>query len=238
MSQIGYMIMAVSSAAYAAGMFHLMTHAFFKALLFMAAGSVISAMGGNQNLDQHGRLPQGDAVHVRLHDHRRPRAVGHPAVLRLLLQGRDPLAGVRARRLARGPRRARLPRRVPDRDLHVPDDLPRVPRRAVPGGARSSRTATSTTRPSRPTRRPARSRTPTSASPAPSTTSPSASAPMKIAMGGAGRCWRSSAASCRSRASPPSCTTSSSRRSRTPSSTRSSSRRRRSEWIGLVDRRR
>jgi len=52
MSQIGYMIMAVSSAAYAAGMFHLMTHAFFKALLFMAAGSVISAMGGNQNLDR------------------------------------------------------------------------------------------------------------------------------------------------------------------------------------------
>src|SRR3954451_24345237 len=52
MSQIGYMIMAVSSAAYAAGLFHLMTHAFFKALLFMSAGSVISAMGGNQNLDR------------------------------------------------------------------------------------------------------------------------------------------------------------------------------------------
>jgi NADH-quinone oxidoreductase subunit L len=51
MSQIGYMVMAVSSAAYAAGMFHLMTHAFFKALLFMAAGSVIAAMGGTQNLD-------------------------------------------------------------------------------------------------------------------------------------------------------------------------------------------
>jgi NADH-quinone oxidoreductase subunit L len=54
MSQIGYMIMAVSSAAYAAGMFHLMTHAFFKALLFMAAGSVISAMGGVQDLDRMG----------------------------------------------------------------------------------------------------------------------------------------------------------------------------------------
>src|SRR4051812_3625248 len=54
MSQIGYMIMAVSSGAYVAGMFHLMTHAFFKALLFMAAGSVISAMGGNQNLDNMG----------------------------------------------------------------------------------------------------------------------------------------------------------------------------------------
>jgi NADH-quinone oxidoreductase subunit L len=54
MSQIGYMIMAVSSAAYAAGMFHLMTHAFFKALLFMAAGSVIAAMGGVQDLDRMG----------------------------------------------------------------------------------------------------------------------------------------------------------------------------------------
>jgi NADH-quinone oxidoreductase subunit L len=51
MSQIGYMVMAVSAGAYAAGLFHLMTHAFFKALLFMAAGSLISAMGGNQNLD-------------------------------------------------------------------------------------------------------------------------------------------------------------------------------------------
>jgi NADH-quinone oxidoreductase subunit L len=52
MSQIGYMIMGVSAGAYVAGMFHLMTHAFFKALLFMAAGSVISAMGGEQSLDR------------------------------------------------------------------------------------------------------------------------------------------------------------------------------------------
>jgi NADH-quinone oxidoreductase subunit L len=54
MSQIGYMIMGVSAGAYAAGLFHLMTHAFFKALLFMAAGSVIAAMAGNQNLDEMG----------------------------------------------------------------------------------------------------------------------------------------------------------------------------------------
>ena len=54
MSQIGYMIMAVSSGAYVAGLFHLMTHAFFKALLFMAAGSVIAAMAGAQNLDRMG----------------------------------------------------------------------------------------------------------------------------------------------------------------------------------------
>jgi len=54
MSQIGYMVMAVSAGAYVAGLFHLMTHAFFKALLFMAAGSVISAMGGEQNLNKMG----------------------------------------------------------------------------------------------------------------------------------------------------------------------------------------
>jgi NADH-quinone oxidoreductase subunit L len=52
MSQIGYMIMAVSVGAYSAGLFHLMTHAFFKALLFMAAGSLIAAMAGVQSLDR------------------------------------------------------------------------------------------------------------------------------------------------------------------------------------------
>jgi NADH-quinone oxidoreductase subunit L len=52
MSQIGYMIVGVSIGAYSAGMFHLMTHAFFKALLFMAAGSIISAMANEQNIDK------------------------------------------------------------------------------------------------------------------------------------------------------------------------------------------
>jgi NADH-quinone oxidoreductase subunit L len=52
MSQIGYMIMGVSVGAYSAGLFHLMTHAFFKALLFMGAGSLIGAMAGNQSLDR------------------------------------------------------------------------------------------------------------------------------------------------------------------------------------------
>jgi NADH-quinone oxidoreductase subunit L len=54
MSQIGYMIMGVSVGAYAAGLFHLMTHAFFKALLFMAAGSIIGAMAGEQSLEKMG----------------------------------------------------------------------------------------------------------------------------------------------------------------------------------------
>jgi NADH-quinone oxidoreductase subunit L len=53
-SQIGYMVLGVSVAAYGAGLFHLMTHAFFKALLFMGAGSVIGAMAGIQNLDRMG----------------------------------------------------------------------------------------------------------------------------------------------------------------------------------------
>jgi NADH-quinone oxidoreductase subunit L len=51
-SQIGYMVVGVGIGAYAAGLFHLMTHAFFKALLFMAAGSVIAAMAGVQNIDR------------------------------------------------------------------------------------------------------------------------------------------------------------------------------------------
>jgi NADH-quinone oxidoreductase subunit L len=53
-SQIGYMVLGVSVAAYGAGLFHLMTHAFFKALLFMCAGSVIAAMAGTQDLDRMG----------------------------------------------------------------------------------------------------------------------------------------------------------------------------------------
>ncbi|MBM3666391.1 MAG: NADH-quinone oxidoreductase subunit L [Actinobacteria bacterium] len=54
MSQIGYMIMGVGIGAYSAAFFHLMTHAFFKALLFMTAGSVIGAMANRQNIDLMG----------------------------------------------------------------------------------------------------------------------------------------------------------------------------------------
>jgi NADH-quinone oxidoreductase subunit L len=56
MSQIGYMFVAVGVGAYASGMFHLMTHAFFKALLFMGAGIVIHALGGEQDIRQMGGL--------------------------------------------------------------------------------------------------------------------------------------------------------------------------------------
>jgi NADH-quinone oxidoreductase subunit L len=55
-SQLGYMFLGCGVAAYSAAIFHLMTHAFFKALLFLAAGSVIHGMGGEQDLRKMGGL--------------------------------------------------------------------------------------------------------------------------------------------------------------------------------------
>ena len=56
LSQLGYMITALGASAYAAGVFHLMTHAFFKALLFLAAGSVIIGMHHDQDIRNMGGL--------------------------------------------------------------------------------------------------------------------------------------------------------------------------------------
>jgi NADH-quinone oxidoreductase subunit L len=55
-SQIGYMFIGCGVGAYSAGMFHLVTHAFFKSLLFLAAGSVIHALSGEQDLRKMGGL--------------------------------------------------------------------------------------------------------------------------------------------------------------------------------------
>jgi len=56
MSQLGYMFFALGVSAYSAAIFHLMTHAFFKALLFLGAGSVIHAMSGEQDMRKMGGL--------------------------------------------------------------------------------------------------------------------------------------------------------------------------------------
>ncbi len=56
MSQIGYMFAAVGIGAYASGMFHLLTHAFFKALLFLAAGLIIHALADEQDIRKMGGL--------------------------------------------------------------------------------------------------------------------------------------------------------------------------------------
>ena len=107
-SQLGYMFVGVGLGAYVAGVFHLVTHAFFKALLFLGSGSVIYAM---HRAYHHTRQPRRRAGHAQ---HGRPQAVHarhvradvdrdagdrrHSAVRRLLLEGRDPrLACSRAR---------------------------------------------------------------------------------------------------------------------------------------------
>ena len=223
MSQIGYMVMAVCSAAYAAGMFHLMTHAFFKALLFMAAGSVIAAMAGNQDLD-------------RMSGFRRamPFTYGCMIVGGLALSGIPPFSGffskdeilallLDQRRLARRARRARLRRRAADRDLHVPDDLPRLPRRAVRGGPRAGeRPPLPRARAHQPGHRRGRGHR---------RRLPRRRPPHRRARGvdedrhgRARRAGHDRRASSRSRTSTRRCTTSSSRRSPTRSSTRRSSR--------------
>jgi NADH-quinone oxidoreductase subunit L len=55
-SQLGYMFLAIGSSAYAAGLFHMVTHAFFKALLFLGAGSVIHGLHDQQNMKEMGGL--------------------------------------------------------------------------------------------------------------------------------------------------------------------------------------
>jgi NADH-quinone oxidoreductase subunit L len=55
-SQLGYMFVGLGTGAFSAGIFHVMTHAFFKALLFLGAGSVIHALSGEQDLRQMGGL--------------------------------------------------------------------------------------------------------------------------------------------------------------------------------------
>ena len=61
-SQLGFMFLAVGAAAYAAGLFHLVTHAFFKALMFLGAGSVIHAMNREQDMTKMGGLARAMPV--------------------------------------------------------------------------------------------------------------------------------------------------------------------------------
>jgi NADH-quinone oxidoreductase subunit L len=81
-SQLGYMFMACGVGAFSAGVFHLMTHAFFKALLFLGAGSVIHAMSNEQDLRKMGGLaPKLPWTHATM------------LVATLAIAGMPPLAG-------------------------------------------------------------------------------------------------------------------------------------------------
>ena len=93
-SQLGYMFLGCGVAAYSAGIFHLVTHAFFKALLFLAAGSVIHALSGEQDMRAMGGLRKQNPDHLLDHDRRGPRHLRRASVRRLLQQRRDPLPGL------------------------------------------------------------------------------------------------------------------------------------------------
>ena len=81
-SQLGYMFIAVGATAYVAGIFHLMTHAFFKALLFLGAGSVIHAMSDEQDMHKMGGLRKV-----------MPKTAWTMGVATLAIAGIPPLAG-------------------------------------------------------------------------------------------------------------------------------------------------
>jgi NADH-quinone oxidoreductase subunit L len=93
-SQLGYMFLACGVAAYSAAIFHLLTHAFFKALLFLAAGAVIHSLGGEQDLRRMGGLWKKLPVTFAVDHGRRSGHCRIPSLRRILLQGRDSLRGV------------------------------------------------------------------------------------------------------------------------------------------------
>ena len=89
-SQLGYMFLAAGVGAFTAAIFHVMTHAFFKACLFLGAGSVIHGCGGEQDMRKMGGLRK---YMPRTHWTMLVATIaiaGHPAAGRLLLEGRDP----------------------------------------------------------------------------------------------------------------------------------------------------
>jgi len=85
-SQLGYMFLSLGVGAFAAGIFHLMTHAFFKALLFLGAGSVIHAMWENR-IYRRWRPVEQDSDHREDVLHRNSGDRGNFSVRRIFQQG-------------------------------------------------------------------------------------------------------------------------------------------------------
>ncbi len=85
-SQLGFMFIALGCGAYTTAVFHVMTHAFFKALLFLGSGSVIHAMGGEQDIRKMGGLGQEDAHHADHLPYWLPCYCRHSRLFRLLFQ--------------------------------------------------------------------------------------------------------------------------------------------------------
>ena len=143
-SQLGYMFLACGVGAFAAGVFHLMTHAFFKALLFLGSGSVIHGMSGEQDMRKMGGLKVEDA--------RGPTARCSWAASPSPASRPWPASSRRTRSSGRPSRSAataaivwahRLRGRGHDRVLHVPPLPHDVQRRASAAATRPSTTSTS-----------------------------------------------------------------------------------------------
>ena len=96
-SQLGYMFLALGVGAYGAAIFLVITHAFFKATLFLGAGTVIHGNADNQDMRIMGRLPQVHAVHRDRVRHRVPRHRRRAALRRVLGEGRRAREGVPGR---------------------------------------------------------------------------------------------------------------------------------------------
>jgi NADH-quinone oxidoreductase subunit L len=144
LSQLGYMTVALGASAYSVAVFHLMTHAFFKALLFLAAGSVIIGMHHNQDIRWMGGVRKYMPITWITSLLGSLALIGTP--LFAGFYSKDSI--IEAVHLSKLPRlRLRLlrrdGRRVRDRLLFVPDVLPGLPRqgalRPEPGGARAPR---------------------------------------------------------------------------------------------------
>ena len=156
-SQLGYMFLAMGVGAYAAGIFHLYTHAFFKALLFLGSGAVIHALAGEQDLRRMGGLKKELPITYWTFLIGALAIAGVPGARRVLQQGRDPVPHLRERPHAAVGRRAADV--AADGDLHVPARLPGVPRRPRAAPARRARRAPGAARTRAPRTRSTRART-------------------------------------------------------------------------------
>ena len=138
-SQLGYMFTAMGVGAFSAGAFHLMTHAFFKALLFLGSGSVIHAMGGEQDMRRMGSLKKYMPVTFATMMIGTLAIAGIPPFAGFFSQGRDPLPRVPAQQGHLG---ARGRDRVDDGVLHVAPDGDDVLRRLSRAGVGDAHGAT------------------------------------------------------------------------------------------------
>ena len=94
-SQLGYMFLAMGVGAFAGGIFHLYTHAFFKALLFLGSGAVIHALHGEQDMRNMGGLKKDLPITFWTFLVGTLAIAGVPPLRGLLLEGRDSLEDVR-----------------------------------------------------------------------------------------------------------------------------------------------